>query len=678
VRVIPPCNFILQKSKRAKPFVVHADKLKRFHGVPPVSWLTTTSTPGAAIVSPTLHEMRTTTTPSEPELGLGYPGVSSPGSTCSQSRHQLFHSTEGREVQRPPADTVPLSASQRREPEQGSGDGEEYEQVSADGRPHQNWDGTHTVTHEAVSRRPSNIRRRPSYLNDYCCRCRMDKIDNRWKRPYRCQVAGCVETPKGTSGFHRHYRRRHHDVSPTTVQRHLREAGRSPAPAADVRAVTSAAGDDRSTLAADIPVGPAADMDLRQLVSSVTITAFRGAVDTIMTDGPEVSVEAMVNRLRKPPVQLDHDNAMVMVATARRAVRILANRVLSSLDAVQSSLPRGLKSLRGQLVGWAERPRLDDEPEGEDGSIAGDVKERGEDSPKPASSEKSDGSDSGGDSDDGSGTSSDDTPHDSSDDAKTRREPKQRPADQDSKVVVDNKGDGEGAGALTQLRDTVLRQEEALKQLASQLSQQADASQRRRKRRRSSKIRGRPSAVDRGQGHRSPVPLQFVELAEPGGRSGEESPVLKRRSDNKVERPTSTGVQAGSLQSTGPPRAPCPQQQRDVNNADYDRRCNTSGRSGGNRDDHYAAVTDRGRAYHVDRHEPGRREDDRDRCDRANPRLYDRNDRQRQDAQSSERSDHRSTDASQGIRPGESYRPRPDDRRRSDYDGPRGDWRDRR
>jgi len=41
VRVIAPVNYVLQKSPRSKPFVTHADKLKKCHGQTPVNWLTT-------------------------------------------------------------------------------------------------------------------------------------------------------------------------------------------------------------------------------------------------------------------------------------------------------------------------------------------------------------------------------------------------------------------------------------------------------------------------------------------------------------------------------------------------------------------------------------------------------------------------------------------------------------
>jgi len=42
VRAIPPVNFVIQKSERTKPIVVHIDKLKKCCGQTPVSWLTVT------------------------------------------------------------------------------------------------------------------------------------------------------------------------------------------------------------------------------------------------------------------------------------------------------------------------------------------------------------------------------------------------------------------------------------------------------------------------------------------------------------------------------------------------------------------------------------------------------------------------------------------------------------
>ena len=44
-RVIPPCDFVIQRSRRCRPQVVHGDKLKPCHGETPVSWLETGGNP---------------------------------------------------------------------------------------------------------------------------------------------------------------------------------------------------------------------------------------------------------------------------------------------------------------------------------------------------------------------------------------------------------------------------------------------------------------------------------------------------------------------------------------------------------------------------------------------------------------------------------------------------------
>jgi hypothetical protein len=39
IKVIQPCNYVLQKSARSKTFMTHADKLKEYSGETPKSWL---------------------------------------------------------------------------------------------------------------------------------------------------------------------------------------------------------------------------------------------------------------------------------------------------------------------------------------------------------------------------------------------------------------------------------------------------------------------------------------------------------------------------------------------------------------------------------------------------------------------------------------------------------------
>lgn len=44
VRCIPPVNYVLQRTRHSKPFVVHADKIKRCYGETPASWISSDNT----------------------------------------------------------------------------------------------------------------------------------------------------------------------------------------------------------------------------------------------------------------------------------------------------------------------------------------------------------------------------------------------------------------------------------------------------------------------------------------------------------------------------------------------------------------------------------------------------------------------------------------------------------
>jgi hypothetical protein len=51
-RAIPPCNYVIQRSARGKPIVVHADKLKACMGATPTSWLSEDMGPQESTVCP--------------------------------------------------------------------------------------------------------------------------------------------------------------------------------------------------------------------------------------------------------------------------------------------------------------------------------------------------------------------------------------------------------------------------------------------------------------------------------------------------------------------------------------------------------------------------------------------------------------------------------------------------
>jgi len=71
VRVIEPVNYVLQKSVRSKPFVVHVDKLKRCFGETPVSWLvepTVVDNEVPSVLPPTIDNGQSETAATTPVL----------------------------------------------------------------------------------------------------------------------------------------------------------------------------------------------------------------------------------------------------------------------------------------------------------------------------------------------------------------------------------------------------------------------------------------------------------------------------------------------------------------------------------------------------------------------------------------------------------------------------------
>ena len=51
-RAIPPCDFVIQRTRKGKPFVVHGDKLKPYYGETPASWLPKTAAEQSTSVVP--------------------------------------------------------------------------------------------------------------------------------------------------------------------------------------------------------------------------------------------------------------------------------------------------------------------------------------------------------------------------------------------------------------------------------------------------------------------------------------------------------------------------------------------------------------------------------------------------------------------------------------------------
>ena len=115
VRKLPPVNYVIQRSSKSKPFVVHADKLKKSYTTPASDW----TTPECVV-----------------ESGLAGTAVP-PSPSVRQSEPRSSRRREPQSPRQPEA-----------EPEEEIEYGED----------------------EDVSQRPVRNRRPPTYLKGYACR----------------------------------------------------------------------------------------------------------------------------------------------------------------------------------------------------------------------------------------------------------------------------------------------------------------------------------------------------------------------------------------------------------------------------------------------------------------------------------------------------------------------------
>ena len=67
IKVIEPCDYVIQRSKRAKPQVVHGDKLKRHYGEPLPDWSTERPDDRQSTVNPEETEVKAATSKSTPK-----------------------------------------------------------------------------------------------------------------------------------------------------------------------------------------------------------------------------------------------------------------------------------------------------------------------------------------------------------------------------------------------------------------------------------------------------------------------------------------------------------------------------------------------------------------------------------------------------------------------------------
>ena len=96
IRQLPPVNYVLQKSKFAKPFTVHADKLKMCYSDTPASWIDGDSDNAGAVgigrepcargMPVSADSSKHLSEPSSPELSVGREVAAPPVSQSAVDR----------------------------------------------------------------------------------------------------------------------------------------------------------------------------------------------------------------------------------------------------------------------------------------------------------------------------------------------------------------------------------------------------------------------------------------------------------------------------------------------------------------------------------------------------------------------------------------------------------------
>jgi transposase InsO family protein len=149
VRVITPCNYVIQKSKRSKPQVVHGDKLKLCFGQTPASWLSVDSRPAAADDADQTADCDTPVARANEQQTV--PScVASPGrrQTAVNDSHNLICDDETMIKHRFCDDDANLGSPRQRV--HGSNEHNEDDSIT-----------------QPINHRPRRTRRRPAHLNDY-------------------------------------------------------------------------------------------------------------------------------------------------------------------------------------------------------------------------------------------------------------------------------------------------------------------------------------------------------------------------------------------------------------------------------------------------------------------------------------------------------------------------------
>ena len=137
--VLPPVNYVIQRSSKAKPFVVHADKLKRCYSAPASDWLTPETVPEGELAAPAV-----------PPIPVVHQSKSRPNRQRRQRTHR-------RSTEEPDTNAKP-------------GVGGSGQRMSSRHRLVEDPDIDVEPNVGGADQRPSRTRRPPTYLRDYACR----------------------------------------------------------------------------------------------------------------------------------------------------------------------------------------------------------------------------------------------------------------------------------------------------------------------------------------------------------------------------------------------------------------------------------------------------------------------------------------------------------------------------
>jgi hypothetical protein len=337
-RVIPPNNVVLQKSRRAKPFVVHKDKVKLFHGQPPTTWLRVKENTGGALDSTplgTIDDVILDTGIDQPVVGVDIRTNDDSGAADLAIEIQGVTSDEN----------IGGDVDNR--------DGQGDEQTDCNQLPGCSSSfSVSSVPDDLVNRkavRPVRVKKKPGKFDNFICGIdvvagKMSKeVPPLWNATQTCPT--CGEQVSRRSALKRHMDRRHSGSQAASVSDDNRPA-RSPADRSEgppVQVVTRAV--------FQRPEDPEGD--------TVSRSDLVAAAAVVMAAGPSAIVEDLIGVLKNPPHSLSGDVAAGVVIGARFAacnVATWGQELCDSTDYGRSGKISLMRSARETLKWWSREP----------------------------------------------------------------------------------------------------------------------------------------------------------------------------------------------------------------------------------------------------------------------------------------------------------------------------------